>query len=115
MSAASRDISIEQGADFNWELTLEDATPEPLDLTGCSLSGMIRAGGPRGKKMVDFTLTLNNPATDGKINVFIPGAETAAMIVDDDHSYDIFLTYPDLSVRRVVAGAVTVLARTTYA
>jgi hypothetical protein len=114
MTAPTYNLTIEQGADFAWTLTLQDDQNAPIDLTGAVLEGMIRAGSKSGKKLVDFTLGLNIPATDGVINVSLTEAQTAALPVDDSHAYDIKATYAGKTIR-VIEGTVTVSQQVTHA
>ncbi len=116
MTAPTYNLTIEQGADFAWTLTLKDSLNAPIDLTGAVVEGMIRAGSKKGKKLVDFTFMLNIPATDGVINVSLTAAQTAALPDDENHPhyYDIKATYGGKTVR-VVEGTVTISRQVTHA
>lgn len=85
MSAAKYDIKIEQGATFDMVLTLRDAAGDVMDLTDHSFRGQVR------KSYSDLTvqatfqfevLDQTQPATKGKVRVFIPAAQTTLIKVN---------------------------------
>jgi len=79
MSAAKHTILIEQGAQFEMELTLKDETNTAIDLTGFEFQGKVRKQTDDDTPIAEFDFEIVAPATDGKVLVKIPTAETTAI------------------------------------
>ncbi|AOY99910.1 hypothetical protein BKK81_12140 [Cupriavidus sp. USMAHM13] len=78
--ADSLDFLIDQGADWNVQLVLQNDDRTPLDLTGCQVYLKCRAAPSSPTALIDLstkagTITMNGPL--GQLNWTVPGATTA--------------------------------------
>lgn len=110
MPAGRHDITVEQGADFYMLLTLKDSDGEPIDLTGHSFRGKIRATPSESAVIAEFDFTLLDQSDDetiGQVEVEIPAVETAAIVADASEDFERTLTYFAYDIESDSGGAVT--------
>lgn len=104
-------ITIDQGSDFSTEVTVEDATGNPADLTGYIAAGQIRKT-YTSSTAYDFICTIAYPA-QGKIDVAMVNTVTETL-KPGRYVYDIEIkngvTGP---ITRVVEGQVEVTPSVT--
>ena len=104
-------ITIDQGSDFSTEVTVEDATGNPADLTGYIAAGQIRKT-YTSSTAYDFICTIAYPA-QGKIDVAMVNTGTETL-KPGRYVYDIEIkngvTGP---ITRVVEGQVEVTPSVT--
>lgn len=115
MTAAKRNLYIEQGATFNLSFTWNEGTSAavgpPVDLTGCKARMQIRAK-QQSSAIVDAL-------SDGESPAIILGdaAGTIEVTLTDDMTdqlslksalYDLEIEFPDGTVYRLLEGTVTV-------
>ena len=115
MTAATHDITIEQGATFRLNLEWKDSNNVAVDLTAYSARMQVRAS--YSDPQVQLNLTTQNGAivlggSLGTINV------TAAATLTDDIAiragvYDLELEAADGTVTRLVQGKVTIKPEVT--
>ena len=115
MTAAKRNLYIEQGATFNlsfvWNEGTSEAVGAPVDLTGCKARMQIRQkqGSP----------TIVDASTEGTDPAIVLGGATGAVAVTltDEATdlltvksglYDLEIEFPDGTVYRLLEGGVTV-------
>lgn len=85
MSAGILDITVEQGARFSMMITVNDSLGAPIDLTGATFEGQIRATHDSLDAAAQFTFTLQNQTTDkGKVLCEMYDTITAAIPVSGD-------------------------------
>lgn len=114
MAAGVYDITIEQGARFVLEATYTSDGATPINLTGYSGRGQIRATST-SDPVADFTITIPTPA-NGVVRAVIEADDTAAIPVTGAnyskttvYYYDIELyTANDADVIRLLNGKATV-------
>jgi len=115
MAAATYNISVEQGD--TWTLSLvyrapnnDDGSPgDPFDLTGCVAAMQIRTAVGATPPLVSLTETsgITLGTTDGSISIIITEAQTN-LITTTRAKYDLHLTFPDGTTRRLLEGKVTI-------
>lgn len=106
-----RDIVIEQGANFLWVFTLEDALEQPITtLSSARMQGRARKGA--SATLFDWSSAggqITVDAAAGSVTVNVPAATTAAL----NHKngpigvYDIEVVETDGTVHRIFEGVVT--------
>lgn len=114
MAAGVYDITIEQGARFVLEATYTSDGTTPINLTGYSGRGQVRATATSAP-VASFTVTIPTPAT-GVVRAVIEADDTAAIPTDGAnysktkvYYYDIELyTTDDADVIRLLNGKATV-------
>lgn len=82
MPAGIYDMTIEQGATFALNLTLQDANGDPFDLTGYTGRGQLRTRYSDVSPLVNFTVTVpqhNTLPSEGKLSIGLTAAQTAAL------------------------------------
>jgi hypothetical protein len=115
MTAATYDITIEQGATFRLNLVWRDADNNPVDLTGYVARMQVRAS--YSDSAVQLNLTTQNGAIvlGGALGTI---AVTGAATVTDDIPiragvYDLELEAADGTVTRLVQGKVRISPEVT--
>lgn len=111
-------ITIEQGATFNYTVTLYDSStpPQPIDLTGYTAKMMGRTSNINLPAPF-FTLTTENGGltlggTDGTITILIEASTTANFY--QNGVYDLIINSPNnVETDRVLQGSVTISPRVT--
>lgn len=84
----NKDITVYQGATFQIQLEIKNASGTPLDLTGHTFRGQIRRTVSSATPDATFTFTLANQMTDpGKVTCVISATNTAAIVVDVSPTY----------------------------
>jgi hypothetical protein len=98
-------ISIDQGADFSTQITVEDATGYGADLTGYNIFGQIRKTYSSTNK-VDFVCSHVN-AGEGIIQIKLVNSVTNSM-KPGRYVYDVEVVSPAGEITRVVEGQVSI-------
>lgn len=106
MSAKSN-ITIEQGADFNLSVTVQNSSGV-LNFTGYTGASQIRKSSSDATALASFTCTFNTPPTDGIINLSMTAATTATLPVSSNLLYDLLITDGSGIKTRVLEGVVVV-------
>jgi hypothetical protein len=103
MPALKYDLIVDQGADYAVTFPVLDGAGQPVDVTGWSASGQIRAGYASATVLHTLAPTLGS----GGLALRIPAATSAAWAFRLGR-YDIELVAPDATVTRLVEGSVVV-------
>jgi hypothetical protein len=111
MTAATHNITIEQGTDWALSMALKDGAGDPLDLTDATLRSMIRTPTAAGMKLIDITASVEGDAEDGLCSLVLTNEETSS-IPAGDHVYDVELVRGD-NVVRIMQGRARVSAEVT--
>lgn len=116
MAAAKIKLSIEQGATFTKTVTWKTGKPAlPVDLTGCVARMQVR------EKVDSTAVLLTLTSADGRITLG-GAAGTVVLRVDADDTaaitwkggvYDLEIEFADGTVRRLLAGTVSVSPEVT--
>jgi hypothetical protein len=110
MTAATYDITIEQGADFDLLLTWRDKAGNPIDLTGWSAQMMARENFDDATPLFSLSspgggITLGG--TSGTVAIHVPAAVTSTLACGQA-VYDLKLTDPLGEPMRLIQGNVTI-------
>lgn len=123
MSAGKLDLTVEQGANFLLSAQIKDAAGVPIDLTGCTFSGKIRAYAGAPTSVATFTIALNPDPSNSWIDVSLTPTETSAIpapttisnpVGTTEYFYDIEWTDLTPLTRRLLQGSVLVSPEVTY-
>ena len=110
MAAGSLDITIEQDADFQIELTLS-SSGTAIDITGYTWAGQIRETRSTDGTLVGNFTFVDITSTDGRVDMIIESSDTNDFKCGDFH-YDI--EYQDSTTKvRLLQGKATVSAQIT--
>jgi hypothetical protein len=104
MTAATYDITIDQGSDYSLGLVLKDTNGTPMNLTGYSARAQLRPKKDSTLLSASFTCTLSNPPTDGRITLVLPNA-TSTQLTAGTYYYDLEIyTSGNAYVKRLIEG-----------
>jgi len=104
--AAVKNLYIDQGTDFNAQVTVYDDNNAPWDLTGYGGIAKIRKS-YYSSTSVDFTVSFNTFRATGIINLNLSSAQTSAMEYGR-YVYDVIITNGAGKKTRVIEGIVTI-------
>lgn len=111
MPAGYSELFMEQGADFNASITLDDVGGESFNLVTFTASSQMRKSYYSSNAAATFiTNTGNNPAL-GTITLSLPAA-TTANVAAGRYVYDVYVTGPTNRIR-VLEGIVNVSPQAT--
>ena len=106
MAAGRYNIQIDQGSDFDIDLTLSEGG-SPVNLTGYSARAQMRSKKSDASPAASFTCTVTD-ATGGVIKMSLPNA-TSSSLSAGRYYYDLEIyTASDAIVKRLLEGEVTV-------
>lgn len=103
MSAGKLDLSIEQGATFKRKLIFKDSTNQPINLTGDTFAGQIRASASNPTVIMSFTCTVTN-AVAGEVEITLTDAQTSAIPVKPSTSPEREVTTYAYDIERTISG-----------
>ena len=78
MAAGKYNFTLEQGATFSREITVQDSG-SPMNLTGHTPRMQMRSTHDSSTIALTFTTTIASPATQGKVNLIATATQTAAV------------------------------------
>jgi hypothetical protein len=109
MTAGVYDFTIEAGADYTALLTWQDASGNPIDITGWTAEMMIRTDYSSTTPLVTLSSGsgISLGGTAGTIAIDIPAAETAPL-AEGLAIYDLLLTDATGKPMRLIQGTVTI-------
>ena len=108
--AGYAELTVEQGADFNTTINVNDGTGAAQDLTSYTAAAQMRKS-YYSTTANSFTVTISN-AANGEITMAMTSANTANLAAGRAF-YDLVMTSPTNVKTRVVEGIVTVLPSVT--
>jgi hypothetical protein len=106
MSAKQINLVLEQGTDFESTFTIYNENGTRLNLTNYTGLSLIKKS-PYSSVSYPFTLTFPN-RLNGQVRVSMAKIDTSA-IEGGRYVYDVVLTSPNNTTRRVVQGSVLVI------
>jgi hypothetical protein len=110
MSAAVRDLTLEQGATYAEAFAVSQGGVA-VNLTGGTIAAQLRVGYDDATAVASCTPAITN-AAGGLFTLTLSAAATAALSARA-YVYDVTLTRADATVLRLVQGTVTVSPRVT--
>lgn len=103
MAINSYDITILQGSDFALELTVEDdSIGDPINITGATILSQIRTSWDA--PIIATFSTLITDGVNGKLNMYLSGANSQAINPPINAKYDVLITLLDGTRMRVLEG-----------
>jgi hypothetical protein len=126
MSAASVDLTIEQGAtfvvalNFNGPEDQDGDTGTPIDVSEWVFAGQIKSNYSSPIDIQDFTFNVG--LETNQILMSLTAAQTAALpvrstqnyqITPSFYSYDVFATRPDTTVLKIIFGSIILIPQVT--
>lgn len=115
MAAASFNITVEQGATFQKQITYKDANGNPVDLTNVTVARAQMRPTIASGTSVAFTVAVSATPTSGVINWSMSATTTAALTAPSTQYYDLEIEFSNGVVRRLLSGTVTVTPEVTRA
>lgn len=103
-------LVIDQGSDFQTELSLLDDNGDPIDLNGYYANSQIRKWYTSLKPAAVFNAAIN--VESGTIILTLSANQTSRLVAGR-YVYDVETTSPGMLVSRVVEGIVTVTPQVT--
>ena len=107
MSVYVSNLIINTGATFSQSFDLlESDSTSPLNLGGFSVAAQFRKHAGSSSK-TDFTVSFEDPRSDGKIKISLTSTQTAAISKPGRYVYDILIDSGTVKTR-VIEGSVLV-------
>ena len=106
--AAIANLSIDQGATFNSDVTVKDANGNLFNLSGYTAEAKMAKGYASTKTRVSITATINSDPTTGIVTLSMTSAQTAALSANGRYVYDLEITSDAGEVTRVIEGLIQV-------
>lgn len=108
MSAGIYNITIEEGATFQKQITYKDANGNVIDLTDVTdARAQMRPTIASGSSTA-FTVAVDADPTTGIIHWSMSATTTAGLSAPSTQYYDLEIEFADGTVRRLLQGTVTV-------
>ena len=111
--AAIANLSLDQGATFNSDVTVKDSNGNPFDLTGYTASAKMAKGYASTKTRKAITCIVNGDPTTGIVTISMTADETS--VCDEGrYVYDLeILQTSSSTITRVIEGIITVRPQVT--
>jgi hypothetical protein len=110
MPAGYSELFLEQGADFNTTITLDDVSGAPMNLVGYTAASQMRKSYYSSNASASFLITTGG--VGGTITMNMTSANTAN-IYPGRYVYDVYITSNANNRVRVLEGIVNVLPQVT--
>lgn len=104
--AAIKNLYIDQGADFNAQITIYDDNNQPWNLTGYTGAAKIRKS-YYSSTSVNFTVSFAAARATGTIILELPSSQTSTL-EQGRYLYDVVITNLSGKKTRVIEGIVTI-------
>jgi len=105
--AAVKNLYVDQGSDFNAEITLYDYFNQPWNLASyTSVNAKIKKS-YYSTNSVNFTATFVSDRTSGSILLTLSSSQTSSL-EQGRYLYDVVITHLDGTKTRVIEGIVTI-------
>ncbi len=104
--AAVKNLYVDQGSDFNAQITIYDDNNAPWDLTGYTGQAKIRKS-YYSSTSVNFTVSFPVIRTTGIINLDLTSSQTSTL-EQGRYLYDVVITNGSGKKTRVIEGIVTI-------
>jgi len=111
--AAIANLTLDQGATFNSDVTVKDSNGNPFDLTGYTASAKMAKGYASTKTRTSITCTVAAGATTGVITLSLTADQTSNL-EEGRYVYDLeILQTSSSTITRVIEGIITVRPQVT--
>lgn len=105
--AATHNLIVNQGEDYQRVLRVKDETDTLIDLTGYSFRGQARLKYSDSNPAFSFEFTVRDQVSDvGVVDMLISATETAALSLTKttNYLYDVEMVKPDGKIKRLFQG-----------
>lgn len=103
MAAGKYNILIQQGADYIQRVTVKESVSQvPVNITGCTVRGMVRVNYEDVAPVATFTCTIID-AVGGVFEFKLSSAQTTILDFETGY-YDVEIVYPSTVVDRLLQG-----------
>jgi len=111
--AAIANLTIDQGASFNSDVTVKDANNNAFNLTGYTAAAKMAEGYASTRTRTTITATVAGDASTGVVTLSMTAADTASLDAER-YVYDLEITQTSSgTVTRVIEGIITVRPQVT--
>jgi len=111
--AAIANLTLDQGATFNSDVTVKDANGNAFNLTGYSASAKMAKGYSSTRTRTTITCNVNGDPTTGIVTMSLTGDQTGAL-EEGRYVYDLeILQTSSSTITRVIEGIITVRPQVT--
>ena len=111
--AAIANLTLDQGATFNSDVTVKDSNGNAFNLTGYTASAKMAKGYSSTRTRTSLTCTISTPASNGVVTLALTADETGALD-DGRYVYDLeILQTSSSTITRVIEGIITVRPQVT--
>jgi len=111
--AAIANLTIDQGASFNSDVTVKDANNNAFNLTGYTAAAKMAKGYASTRTRTTITATVAGDASTGVVTLSMTAADTASLDAER-YVYDLEITQTSSgTVTRVIEGIITVRPQVT--
>ena len=106
--AAIANLTLDQGATFNSDVTVKDSNGNAFNLTGYTASAKMATGYKSTRTRTTITCNVNGDPTTGIVTLSLTADETSALDAER-YVYDLeILQTSSSTVTRVIEGIITV-------
>ena len=111
--AAIANLTIDQGATFNSDVTVKDSNGNAFDLTGYTAQAKMAKGFSSTRTRTSMTCTISTPATTGVVTLALTADQTS-QLEEGRYVYDLeILQTSSSTITRVIEGIITVRPQVT--
>jgi len=111
--AAIANLTLDQGATFNSDVTVKDANGNAFDLTGYTAAAKMAKGYVSTKTRTTITCTVNGDPTTGIVTMSMTADETSTC-EEGRYVYDLeILQTSSSTITRVIEGIITIRPQVT--
>ncbi len=111
--AAIANLTLDQGATFNSDVTVKDTNGNAFDLTGYTASAKMAKGFASTKTRTTITCTVNGDPTTGIVTMSLTADQTA-VLEEGRYVYDLeILQTSSSTITRVIEGVITIRPQVT--
>ena len=111
--AAIANLTLDQGATFNSDVTVKDSNGNPFNLTGYTASAKMATGYSSTRTRTTITCIVNGDPTTGIVTMSLTADQTGQLEVGR-YVYDLEILQTSTStITRVIEGIITVRPQVT--
>ena len=112
--AAIANLTLDQGATFNSDVTVKDSNGNAFNLTGYTASAKMAKGYASTRTRTTITSSVASDATTGVVSLTLTSTQTAALDAPERYVYDVEITQTSTgTVTRVIEGIISVRPNVT--
>ena len=107
--AAIANLTLDQGATFNSDVTVKDSNGNAFNLTGYTAAAKMAKGYASTRTRTSITTSIASDPTTGVITLSVTADQTNALDEPASYVYDVEITRTsDSTITRVIEGIITI-------